>query len=91
LDGPAIFSANCNSCPTIGGGNLAGPDLKAVTEEQPQKWLVNFISDPNLVITSADPTVTEPLEKYIALVAWVATFVGWVYRLVSDLTSPPIS
>ena len=64
LDGQAIFKANCSSCHTIGGGNLAGPDLKGVTEREGQKWLVNFISDPNQMITSGDARANELLKQF---------------------------
>jgi mono/diheme cytochrome c family protein len=63
LDGQSIFVANCNACHTIGGGNLAGPDLKGVTEQQSQEWLVNFISNPDGVITSGDPTAKKLLRE----------------------------
>ncbi len=64
LDGQSIFSSNCSACHTIGGGNLAGPDLKGVTEQQTQDWLVNFISNPDYVITSGDPTANNLLREY---------------------------
>lgn len=64
LDGQSIFKANCSSCHTIGGGKLAGPDLKGVITQQSQKWLVDFISDPNLLITSGDPTANSLLAQY---------------------------
>lgn len=48
------FRQNCYSCHTIGGGRLAGPDLKDVTKRQERSWLVRFIQDPKGVIDSGD-------------------------------------
>lgn len=64
LDGQSIFASNCTACHTIGGGNLAGPDLKGVTEQQSQQWLVSFISNPDQVITARDATANALLRKY---------------------------
>lgn len=64
LDGQSIFNANCNSCHTIGGGNLAGPDLKSVTDKESEQWLVNFISGPNQLITSGDQRANDLLRQY---------------------------
>ena len=64
LDGQTIFSANCNSCHTIGGGNLAGPDLKGITDRLSQQWLVDFITDPNQLLASGDPIVNDLLKQY---------------------------
>jgi len=64
FNGQAIFAANCSACHTIGGGNLAGPDLKGVTQHQSQDWLINFISNPDQVITSHDPTADKLLMEF---------------------------
>jgi mono/diheme cytochrome c family protein len=64
MNGQAIFSSNCSACHTIGGGNLTGPDLKGVSEQQSQVWLVNFISDPGEVITAGDPTAISLLREF---------------------------
>ncbi len=64
LDGQTIFAANCSSCHTIGGGNLAGPDLKGVTQQQSEQWIANFISDPSAVLSSGDPTALKLLEQF---------------------------
>ena len=49
------FRQNCSSCHTIGGGRLAGPDLKDVGKRRDRKWLTKFIKDPKGVIDSGDP------------------------------------
>ncbi len=64
LNGQSIFSTNCSACHTIGGGNLAGPDLKGVTAQQTQSWLVNFISNPDELITAGDPTANNLLREF---------------------------
>ncbi len=49
------FKTTCQSCHTIGGGRLAGPDLKDVSERQERAWLVEFILDPASKLDSPDP------------------------------------
>lgn len=56
------FRANCFNCHTIGGGPLAGPDLKGVTDRigkpdgpASRAWLVDFIVRPREVLASGDP------------------------------------
>lgn len=50
----AFFQQNCTSCHTIGGGRLAGPDLKGVTERRDEDWLSRFVVDPKAMIDSGD-------------------------------------
>lgn len=50
-----FFRVNCVSCHTIGGGRLAGPDLKDVEQRQSREWLAAFIVDPKRVIDGGDP------------------------------------
>lgn len=56
------FQVNCASCHTIGGGRLAGPDLKGVSERREFDWLTSFIQDPAAVIQSGDPYALELLS-----------------------------
>lgn len=56
------FELNCQSCHTIGGGALAGPDLKNVGERREQDWLVAFLRSPKAVIDSGDPTAAGLLR-----------------------------
>jgi mono/diheme cytochrome c family protein len=49
-----FFRQNCTSCHTIGGGRLAGPDLKDVTTRKDRAWLVRFVLDPKGTIDSGD-------------------------------------
>jgi mono/diheme cytochrome c family protein len=79
LDGQSIFAANCSACHTIGGGDMAGPDLKGVTVQQSQEWLVNFISSPDGIITAGDPIAGKLLREY-----------GYVVMPTMELTRPQI-
>ena len=62
--GETIFKQKCSSCHTIGGGRLVGPDLKGVTTQRPHDWLINFITAPDKVIASGDPTATQLVKEY---------------------------
>lgn len=57
------FKANCASCHTIGGGRLAGPDLKGATGRKDRAWLAQFVVDPKGVIDSGDPYARNLLEE----------------------------
>ncbi len=58
-----LFKTTCASCHTIGGGRLAGPDLKGATERQDAKWLAAFIVDPQKAISSGDPYAQQLLKE----------------------------
>lgn len=49
-----FFQGNCQSCHTIGGGRLSGPDLKNVSSRRDREWLARFIVNPKSVIDSGD-------------------------------------
>jgi len=63
-EGKATFQQRCTACHTIGGGNLVGPDLQGVTERRDQAWLVSFISEPDKMLASGDPTATQLLSEF---------------------------
>jgi cytochrome c2 len=63
-DGEAIFKQKCAGCHTIGAGRLVGPDLQGVTQRQSLDWLKGFISAPDQVIASGDPTAKQLLAEY---------------------------
>jgi mono/diheme cytochrome c family protein len=65
--GRAIFQSRCAPCHTVGGGDLAGPDLKGVTARRDAAWLDRFIREPDVVIKSKDPIALELLRKYSGL------------------------
>lgn len=48
------YERNCQSCHTIGGGRLAGPDLKGVSERRDRDWLLRFVVDPKGMIDGGD-------------------------------------
>jgi len=48
------FQQNCASCHTIGGGRLAGPDLKGALQRRDRDWHTRFILDPKAMIDSGD-------------------------------------
>lgn len=54
-----FFKTNCQSCHTIGGGRLTGPDLKDAHLRADEAWLADFILDPKGVIDSGDPYAAE--------------------------------
>lgn len=63
-DTPDFFREKCKSCHTIGGGRLAGPDLKNVTQRQDREWLVGFMMNPQSFIDRGDAYATKLLEEY---------------------------
>lgn len=58
-----FFAQNCTSCHTIGGGRLAGPDLKGVSQRQERPWLVTFLMDPKGTIDRGDPYGQKLLQE----------------------------
>ncbi len=56
------FKQNCMSCHTVGGGRLAGPDLKDVTQRRDKAWLVQWIQNPKGVLDSGDPYAQKLLQ-----------------------------
>ncbi len=63
-EGRKVFEANCTTCHTIGGGEIAGPDLKGVAKRRDSEWLRKFISDPGKMIAEKDVIALELLGKY---------------------------
>lgn len=61
--GQAIFKQKCSACHTIGGGKLVGPDLKDVTQRRDLSWIKNFISAPDKMFASGDPTAAQLLAE----------------------------
>jgi len=58
-----FFKQNCTSCHTVGGGRLAGPDLKDVTTRQDRAWLTRFVQNPKAVIDSGDAYAQQLLQE----------------------------
>lgn len=62
--GEQKFQELCSACHTIGKGTLVGPDLKDVTQRQSEQWLVEFVTSPQKMIASGDPTAVELRKQY---------------------------
>lgn len=62
-DSADLFRQSCFSCHTIGGGRLAGPDLKGVTQRRDRAWLERFIADPQAMIDGGDPAAAQLLQE----------------------------
>ena len=63
-EGAQLFQQYCQACHTIGKGDLIGPDLQGVTQRQDAAWLVQFITQPDVVLASGDATANALLQKY---------------------------
>lgn len=60
----AYFKTNCTSCHTIGGGRLAGPDLKNATQRKDREWHIRFIQNPKAVIDQGDAYAVKLVQDY---------------------------
>ena len=58
----SYFEQNCAPCHSIGGGVLAGPDLKDVTKRADRHWLVEFIRNPDTKIAAKDKYALRLVE-----------------------------
>jgi mono/diheme cytochrome c family protein len=58
----AYFKQNCANCHTVGGGRLAGPDLKDVAQRRDRTWLAQWLQDPKQVLDSGDPYAQRLLQ-----------------------------
>ncbi|WMJ73511.1 cytochrome c [Cytophagaceae bacterium ABcell3] len=63
-DGEKTFTQNCTACHTIGGGDITGPDLKNITENRDEEWLIEFIKSPQKMIKNGDKTANDLFNKY---------------------------
>ncbi len=59
-----FFKKNCQSCHTIGGGDLTGPDLKDVTKRRERDWILRFLLDPKGMIDGGDAIATDLMARY---------------------------
>lgn len=79
----AYFRQSCASCHTIGGGRLVGPDLKDVTKQRDRTWLINFIQNPQAVISGGDPYAQKLRDEARGVV--MPTVVGMTPELAEGL------
>ena len=62
--GEAVFKEKgCPACHTIGGGKLSGPDLLGVTDRREEKWVKEWMKNPDKMIMT-DPIAKEMLKEY---------------------------
>ena len=63
--GQYLFSARCDACHTIGGGDKpTGPDLIGVTSTRDRAWLRRIIGEPNKMLAEKDPLTMALFKKY---------------------------
>jgi mono/diheme cytochrome c family protein len=63
-NGKTIFQQKCFYCHTIGGGKLAGPDLKETISQRDDNWLVRWIVAPKKMVAEGDPIALGLLPHY---------------------------
>lgn len=63
-EGEALFQKYCAGCHTIGGGDLAGPDLLGVADRRAPDWLEHWLAEPDVMIAEGDPIALELLAQY---------------------------
>lgn len=62
--GRYLFARECAACHTIGHGDKIGPDLQGVTNVRPDKWLHEFIGEPDKKLDAKDPIAMALYERY---------------------------
>lgn len=63
-EGEALFQQYCAGCHTIGGGDLAGPDLLGVAQKRDPEWLEHWLAEPDRMIADGDPIALQLLAQY---------------------------
>jgi len=63
-EGEYAFQKHCAACHSIGKGDRIGPDLAGVTTRRDSAWLTRFISAPDVMRSSGDPTAKALAAKY---------------------------
>jgi mono/diheme cytochrome c family protein len=62
-EGKALFEQSCVSCHSLDGSKTSyGPDLQDVIQRRDRDWLVQWIANPDQVISSGDKIATELVE-----------------------------
>ena len=59
--GEKIYNVKCSSCHKLSDERLVGPGWKGVTERRTPHWIMNFITNPDPMITK-DPALQAQLE-----------------------------
>ena len=60
-EGEKIYGVKCQSCHKLTNEKLVGPGWKGVTGRHAPEWIMNFITNPDPMITK-DPVVQAQLE-----------------------------
>ena len=60
-EGEKIYGVKCQSCHKLTDEKLVGPGWKGVTARRTSEWIMNFITNPDPMITK-DPVVQAQLE-----------------------------
>lgn len=60
-EGEKAFSVKCSSCHKLTDERLVGPGWAGVTQRRTPEWIMNFITNPDPMITK-DPAVQAQLE-----------------------------
>lgn len=63
-EGRVVFDKYCAGCHTIGGGDMAGPDLAGVADRRSPEWLARWLAEPDKMIADGDPIALELLAQY---------------------------
>ena len=63
-EGQTIFQSRCAACHTIGQGKLVGPDLKDVTARRDDRWIRDFIREPDKMFAANDSTAQQLLQEF---------------------------
>jgi mono/diheme cytochrome c family protein len=62
--GESIFKQSCGSCHTVGGGDMAGPDLKGITDIRDKEWLIRYSMESADMRAQGDPIALELAQKW---------------------------
>ena len=54
----------CKACHTIGGGRLVGPDLKGITSQRDEEWLIKWIQNSQAMVQAGDPEAVKIFEEF---------------------------
>ncbi len=63
-DGETIYNQRCAVCHSIGGGRMAGPDLKDVHSRYSEGWLIAFTQSAKRMIDAGDAEAKKLLDEY---------------------------
>lgn len=63
-EGRALFQQYCAGCHTVGGGDLAGPDLLGVADKRDKEWLEHWLAEPDKMLAEGDPIAVALLVQY---------------------------